>query len=124
MSLAERHQPSRPAAAPAGGPAMTGPLLVVGVSESAASRAALRWALREAQRRDGRVAAVSVWPGDDPTTRQAREQALVAVVRQAVEDTGVRGRTWVRLLQGQPPVVLLTLARQADVLVLGTHSHG
>jgi nucleotide-binding universal stress UspA family protein len=100
--------------------------LVCGVSGSPNSRAALRWALREAAERDAKVMAVRVWAGGAAAARAECERDLVATVRAAVQDTGVRGRTWVRLLDGDPDGVLAALAEEADLLVLGSHevSHG
>ncbi len=98
-----------------------GPWLVCGVSGSAASRAALRWALREALRREARLVAVRVWTGGSDAARDASGRDLVATVADAVRDTGIRGRTWVRLVEGDPDRVLTALAEEADLLVLGSH---
>ncbi|MEI4272176.1 universal stress protein [Klenkia sp. LSe6-5] len=98
-----------------------GPWLACGVSRSAASRAALRWALLEADRRDARLVAVRVWTGGSSAARSACERDLVATVSAAVHDTGVRGRTWVRLVDGDPHLVLAALSEEADLLVLGAH---
>ena len=98
-----------------------GAWLVCGVSGSQNSRVALRWALREAHRRDARLMAVRVWSGGGAAARAACEQDLVATVRAAARDTGVHGRTWVRLLDGDPDRVLTALADQADLLILGSH---
>lgn len=95
--------------------------IVCGVSGSRASRAALRWALGEAERRDARLTAVRVWPGGSARARARCEAELVAVVRAAVEVTGVRGRTWVQVVEGDPRAVLSALGDDADLLVLGSH---
>jgi hypothetical protein len=97
------------------------PWLVVGVGPTAESRGALLWALREADRRDGTVLAVTVWAGGPEEVRAAREAELVARVREAVEETGVSGRTQVQLVAGPVAAVLTALSEQADVLVLGQH---
>jgi hypothetical protein len=81
----------------------------------------LLWALREAERRNGTVLAVSVWGGGPDDERAVREAELVARVRDAVEETGVRGRTQVQLLAGPVAAVLTALSEEADVLVLGPH---
>jgi hypothetical protein len=81
----------------------------------------LLWALREADRRDGRVLAVTVWAGGAEEERADREAELVARVRNAVEETGVHGRTECQLIAGPVASVLTALSEQADVLVLGQH---
>ena len=95
--------------------------IVCGVSGSRASRAALRWALGEAERRDARLTAVRVWPGGGGPSRERCEQELVALVRAVVRQTGVHGRTWVQLVDGDPRSVLDALGEDADLLVLGAH---
>ena len=97
------------------------PWLVVGVGSTRESAGALAWALREAERRDGTVLAVTVWAGGPEEERQAAEQELVARVRTAVEGTGVRGRTLVQLVAGPVAEVLTVLSDRADVLVVGQH---
>jgi hypothetical protein len=81
----------------------------------------LLWALREAQRRDGTVLAVTVWEGGPADERAVRETELVARVREAVEETGVHGRTQVQLVAGPVAAVLTALSEAADVLVVGPH---
>ncbi len=95
--------------------------VVCGVSTSRASRAALRWALLEAQRRDTRLLAVRVWPGGGARARARSARGLVDTVRAAVRETGVRGRTWVVLVDGDPRQVLAELGDTAALLVLGAH---
>ncbi|MFQ1002418.1 universal stress protein [Modestobacter sp. SSW1-42] len=99
----------------------TRPWIVVGVGPTEESRGALLWALREAERRDGTVLAVTVWDGGPEEERAAREADLVARVRDVVEETGVHGRTRVQLVAGPVAEVLTALADRADVLVLGQH---
>jgi hypothetical protein len=77
--------------------------------------------LREADRRDGTVLAVTVWAGGPAEERADREAELVARVRDAVEETGVHGRTECQLIAGPVAAVLTALSEQADVLVLGQH---
>lgn len=95
--------------------------VVCGVSTSRASRAALRWALLEAQRRDTGLLAVRVWPGGSARARARTARGLVDTVRAAVRETGVRGRTWVVLVDGDPRRVLADLGDTAALLVLGDH---
>jgi len=97
------------------------PWLVVGVGPTAESHGALLWALREAARRGGTVLAVTVWDGGPEAERVAREAELESRVRNAIEETGVHGRTQLQLLTGPVAAVLTAIAQDADVLVLGQH---
>jgi hypothetical protein len=100
------------------------PWIVVGVGPTRESRGALLWALREAERRDGTVLAVTVWDGGPEEERAAREDELLGRVRDVVAETGVRGRTRVQLVAGPVADVLTALSQEADVLVLGQHHLG
>jgi hypothetical protein len=100
------------------------PWIVVGVGPTRESRGALLWALREAERRDGTVLAVTVWDGGPAEERAAKETELVGRVTDAVAETGVRGRTRVQLVAGPVADVLTALSEEADVLVLGQHHLG
>jgi nucleotide-binding universal stress UspA family protein len=98
--------------------------IVVGVDGSAASGAALRWALDEASLRETNVGAVHAWhaahagggaPPDDIGLESVARRALDAVV-----DADDGGKDVSRLLvRGVPASALLDAARLADLLVLG-----
>lgn len=110
--------------------------IVVGVSGSPASRAALRWAAREASARRAPLLAVHAWeptrllrapyaptagdraPGDDQDRAQ---QTLSAAIAGAIPaDLHIEVRTAV--VQGLPAAVLLQHCDQATtMLVLGHH---
>lgn len=98
------------------------PLVLVDVRPSACGFQALLWALREAERRDAVLLALTVWPGD-PSQRDEglaeMEEALAAMVAQAVEETGVRGRT--RVAAVIHPVTAADVAARtgAELLVVG-----
>ena len=99
------------------------PLVLVDVRPSACGYQALLWALREAQRRDAVLLAVTVWPGDPGLPDEGRaemEQALTAMVERAVEETGVHGRTRVGAVTH--PVTLAEVAARtgAELLVVGS----
>jgi nucleotide-binding universal stress UspA family protein len=119
--------------------------IVVGVDGSEPSRAALDWALGEARLRSARLVAVHAWAffasvSSDPfpgayghvsvateetyeALRLAAERLLeseVSAASQAHESVEVA----LRAVEGQPAVVLLEAARNADLLVLGTRGHG
>jgi nucleotide-binding universal stress UspA family protein len=96
------------------------PRIVVGVSGSAASQAALRWAAAEADMRHAALHVVHVW---DPVRRrapyapssagpaeeqdgQAAEDRLAAVTR-AVFGPALAGRVTAELAQGRPERVLV-----------------
>ena len=99
------------------------PLMLVDVRPSACGYQALVWALREAERRDATLLAVTVWPGDPTEPHEGSdemEQALAAMVQRAVEETGVHGRTRVAVVFS--PVTLQDLAdcTGAELLVVGS----
>src|SRR4029077_6271046 len=111
--------------------------IVVGVDGSAESVAALRWACREASLRAAEVLAVlalesgchQVASYAVPAPRQAGGSWGSArdVLRRSVSEAlglfpGVSVRT--EIAEGLAARVLLDLAADADLLVLGRHSHG
>ena len=115
-----------------------GPRIMVGVDGSAASAAALGWALREATLRGAVVQVVHAWepaargranyaPGpcapDREADRHAAEALLAAQVRHAHEAAGLaagdRPVIWLETVEGLPAKVLLDRAYGADLLVLG-----
>jgi nucleotide-binding universal stress UspA family protein len=99
------------------------PLLVVDVQPSACGYAALVWALREAERRDAGLLAVTLWagdPGEPDEGSAAMEEALRATVRRAVDETGVHGRTRVAVVPA--PATLRQVAEMtgAELVVVGS----
>jgi nucleotide-binding universal stress UspA family protein len=99
------------------------PLVLVDVAPTACGYQALLWALREAERRDGLLLAVTVWPGD-PTQpdegREEMEEALALMVERAVEETGVHGRTRVAALIHPGTVTDVAARTGAELLVVGS----
>ncbi|HSL58065.1 MAG TPA: universal stress protein [Acidimicrobiales bacterium] len=113
--------------------------IVVGVDGSTNSRAALRWALDEAQRRGATVAAVAAWNFPTyaytgvavapPTAEieQAAREGLAEAVREEV--TAVAGEhpsveiTQV-VLEGPPAATLIEASRDAELLVVGSRGLG
>lgn len=114
--------------------------IVVGVDGSAASRAALRWAVREALLRDASVDAVtawhypyaataegfgrgiplSAWPEPEVGARQTLDDAVQAIAGE-FERLPIIER--VVVLDGAAHA-LLENAKGADLLVVGSRGHG
>lgn len=110
---------------------VTEPVVVVGVNESRASVAALRWAAEEADRRHARLRVVRGWssaahapyapvggcpqPGQQ---HQAAARGLTALLRQ-VFGTRLPGSVTAELTEGVPERVLVAASAGADLLVLG-----
>ncbi|WP_229922160.1 universal stress protein [Streptomyces noursei] len=112
--------------------------IVVGVDGSESSKAALRWALRQAELTDSTVHAVTAWEYpplygsigwlDAPQeltgdTKAAASRALDHAIEEVVPPEQVK-RIHRGLAYGTPAVVLLDRARGADLLVVGSHGHG
>jgi nucleotide-binding universal stress UspA family protein len=114
------------------------PRIVVGVDGSAASRAAFRWAVRQAELTGATVQAITAW--QYPVATGGYAWAPVAVLdstdlQEAAEKTladeiseVVGARTDIKLLpqavEGNPAQVLLDAAAGAEVLVVGSRGHG
>jgi nucleotide-binding universal stress UspA family protein len=112
--------------------------IVVGVDGSSSSRAALRWAVRQAVLTGGMVDAVMAW--HVPTTLQGyawapvyvdeaadlyedARKALDAVISDEIE-LADRHLVTGRVVNGHPAEVLLDAATGADLLVVGSRGHG
>jgi nucleotide-binding universal stress UspA family protein len=119
---------------PRGEAAMDGTYrIVVGVDGSEGSVRALRWAAREAAVRGGTVQAITVWAWDGtgtlaptataPAEERARaEQILTTAVTKVADETpGVSFAT--DLIEDHAARALTRAARDADLLVLGSHGH-
>jgi nucleotide-binding universal stress UspA family protein len=99
------------------------PLVLVDVRPSACCYQALLWALREAERRDAVLLAVTVWPGDPTQPDEGcaeMEQALAAMVERAAEETGVRGRTHVAAVTHPVTATEVAARTGAELLVVGS----
>lgn len=110
------------------------PTIVVGVSGSRASAAALRWAAEEARRRDARLVAVRAWESaqhahyavpaghqNPEHLRQAVTWELAGTLRSAF---GARlpGNLFTEVVEGKAERVLVDRSAGADVIVLGSTS--
>jgi nucleotide-binding universal stress UspA family protein len=114
------------------------PRIVVGVDGSAASRAAFRWAVRQAELTGATVQAITAW--QYPVASGGYAWAPVAVLdstdlQEAAEKTladeiseVVGARTDIKLqpqaVEGNPAQVLLDASAGADLLVVGSRGHG
>ncbi|MCV2489913.1 universal stress protein [Geodermatophilus sp. YIM 151500] len=97
------------------------PLLLVDVRPSACGYQALLWALREAERRDATLLAVTVWPGDPGQPDEGRDEmarALAATVQRATDETGVHGRTRVDVVTGPVRLGELAECSGAELMVV------
>jgi nucleotide-binding universal stress UspA family protein len=105
--------------------------IVVGISGSAASAAALRWAAAEGRLRGAQVLAVYAWewsggyhapyaPLAGRISREDERRAAAEVAEQAVAKLGEAGHVESAVVEGPPAQVLLRTAADADLLVLGS----
>lgn len=107
--------------------------ILVGVDGSPASRQALRWAARHAQRTGGELHAIAVW--STPTTYgwmlpvedldwqgNAASAALEKTVLETLGDTAAKG-VHREVVEGRPARRLLDATVGADLLVVGSHGH-
>jgi nucleotide-binding universal stress UspA family protein len=109
-------------------------LIVVGVDGSPGGQRALDWAVREAANRGGTVQAVTAWRWDSidtgpgaatkPADERARAAAMLeAEIRALTTRHGAATPVASEVVEGRPADVLAAVARQADLLVLGSHGH-
>lgn len=106
--------------------------IVVGVDGSEGGRRALRWAVREAASRGGTVQAISAWRWDtydlpphastSPAEERARaEDILNSEIESITERRGVSIAS--EAVEGRAAEVLSEAAKDADLLVVGSHGH-
>ncbi|GIE31295.1 universal stress protein [Actinoplanes italicus] len=113
----------------------TGYLIVVGVDGSEGGRRALAWAATEAAARGGAVRAVIAWswtgldygpiatavsPSDESALAG---QVLASEIDALARERGSRLPVTAEVVEGSPAEALTTAARDADLLVLGSHGH-
>jgi len=101
--------------------------VVVGVDGSPHGDAALRWALAHAEREQGQVTAIFAWqvpfssfPGiyDKEALEKASKEFLIEKVSAIAPSPAVPVLPLVA--EGEPAECLITAAKDADMLVLGT----
>jgi nucleotide-binding universal stress UspA family protein len=110
------------------------PTIVVGVSGSAASAAALRWAAAEAARRHGQLRVVLAWSPErraayappphaaDPQQQMMRARRVLAAAMQAVLGPMPHDDVTAVIAEGVPERALVEHSAGADLLVLGSAS--
>ena len=114
--------------------------IVVGVDGSDPSRTALQWALEEAKLRSAKLVAVHAWSYYPSLPVDSLDPMLITpdfndalgrdadafVVREVERARGDAGDVEIeaRALEGPAATVLVEVARDADLLVLGTRGHG
>jgi nucleotide-binding universal stress UspA family protein len=143
-TLRRDHRPGRTELSAPVGAASTGrppTRVVVGVDGSPASAGALRWAADEAARRRARLQVVRTWPLDPPpthpptvidVTRPDQPRAPPPAARRAVDEVAreLRGlpidddAVGTLLLAGDPAQVLVAVATDAALLVVGSRGAG
>jgi nucleotide-binding universal stress UspA family protein len=115
--------------------------IVVGVSASAAGAAAMEWALRQAALRQVPLVAVRAWdipsygpyysvgsalrstsPDFELTELEIARDALAQAVQRVPDTAGVEATAVAT--RGRPPEVLVSAAKQAELLVVGTRGVG
>ncbi|CAM02661.1 nucleotide-binding universal stress UspA family protein [Saccharopolyspora erythraea NRRL 2338] len=106
--------------------------IVVGVDGSAESKAALRWALRQAELTGSRIVAMMAWdsppiygwedaPSQDLNARAA--ETLGDALREVAPE-GTTVEIEKQVANGHPAKALLEESEDADILVLGNRGHG
>lgn len=113
--------------------------IVVGVDGSDCSKAALKWAIAQAQRTQATVEAVAAW--QDPmmygyglgvapvvlaedSIQAITEKVLEETVSELATDAGQPVQVNTRVRPGHPATVLLESAVGAEMLVVGSRGHG
>ena len=117
------------------------PHIVVGVDGSPSSRAALRWAVRQAALTGGTADAVIVRhaptstgmiggfgqspaeTADEGVVADSARQQLDTIINEEVKPDD-RNKVHARVFDGHPAEALMTAGADADLLVVGSRGHG
>jgi nucleotide-binding universal stress UspA family protein len=117
----------------AGSGSTRSPSIVVGVSGSRASAAALRWAADEAVRLRGHLRVVLIWSPEhraayapplhsEPQQQMLRARRMLTTTLLAVLGPISRDEVTIEIAEGTPERALVELSAGADLLVLGSAS--
>ncbi|HXZ65940.1 MAG TPA: universal stress protein [Streptosporangiaceae bacterium] len=107
--------------------------IVVGVDGSVSSKAALAWAIGQAQLTGAVVEAVTAWEFPNsygypaPILNVDFAELATKTVTDALSEVTAGADTaqvWYRVLEGNPARVLLDESADADLLVVGSRGHG
>ncbi len=103
---------------------MSGQRIVVGVDGSASSRAALAWAVRQAELTGASVEAIIAWQAlEDCDDSEFAASVLSRAINQTVDPDGPV-KVSATALEGYPAQVLVGAAAGADLLVVGSRGRG
>jgi nucleotide-binding universal stress UspA family protein len=102
--------------------------IVVGVDGTEGGRRALGWALHEAVTRGGSVRAVMSWRWDTASPTDSSETVRSDAERTLREEIAQQGAATdvavsAEVVEGRAADVLVHAAKDADLLVLGSHGH-
>ena len=103
--------------------------IVVGVDGSAWSKAALAWAVRQAELTGAVVEAVTAWElpatsGLDPHLYLDYPAAAAKMLAGAIAGAGGRATVHPQVIPGHPAEVLVGASAGAELLVVGSRGHG
>lgn len=109
--------------------------IVVGVDGSAPSRAALTWAIRQAQLTGAAVDAVIAWHqptvyryplpiAPQTSARELATRVLESTIYEAAQELDGHAEVMPKVEEGNAASVLLDAAADADLLVVGSRGHG
>ena len=103
--------------------------IVAGVDGSAWSRAALAWAVRQAELTGAVVEAVTAWElpatsGLDPQLYLDYPAAAAKMLTDAIAEVGSRAPVHPRVKPGHAADVLVEASAGAELLVVGSRGHG
>lgn len=113
----------------AGGARVEQRRIVVGVDGSQWSKAALAWAVRQAELTGAVVEAVTAWElpatsGLDPQLYLDYPAAAAKMLTDAIAEVGSRATVHPRVKPGHPAEVLVGASDGAELLVVGSRGHG